>query len=44
MHGEMTPTSIVALYFVQMDRGGGNSKYGNAGAELGLGYCDTRCS
>ena len=32
-----------ALYFVQMDRDGGKSKYGNAGAELGLGYCDAQC-
>merc|ERR1712070_918919 len=27
-----------ALYFVQMDADGGKSKYGNAGAQLGLGY------
>merc|ERR1712224_845514 len=32
-----------ALYFVQMDADGGKSKYGNAGAELGLGYCDAQC-
>jgi len=32
-----------ALYFVQMDADGGKSKYGNAGAELGLGYCDAEC-
>merc|ERR1711981_1329593 len=30
-------------YFVQMDADGGKSKYGNAGAELGLGYCDAQC-
>merc|ERR1712100_868704 len=28
-----------ALYFVQMDADGGKEKYGNAGAQLGLGYC-----
>jgi cellulose 1,4-beta-cellobiosidase len=32
-----------ALYFVQMDADGSKSKYGNAGAQLGLGYCDVRC-
>jgi cellulose 1,4-beta-cellobiosidase len=32
-----------ALYFVQMDADGGKSKYGNAGAQLGLGYCDAQC-
>jgi cellulose 1,4-beta-cellobiosidase len=32
-----------ALYFVQMDADGGKSKYGNAGAEMGLGYCDAQC-
>jgi len=32
-----------ALYFVQMDQDGGKSKFGNAGAELGLGYCDAQC-
>merc|ERR1712025_1405549 len=32
-----------ALYFVQMDADGGKAKYGNAGAELGLGYCDAQC-
>merc|ERR1712070_46522 len=32
-----------ALFFVQMDADGGKSKYGNAGAELGLGYCDAQC-
>ena len=32
-----------ALYFVQMDADGGKSKYGKAGAELGLGYCDAQC-
>merc|ERR1712232_92913 len=32
-----------ALYFVQMDADGGKSKYVNAGAELGLGYCDAQC-
>jgi len=26
-----------------MDADGGKSKYGNAGAELGLGYCDAQC-
>jgi len=32
-----------ALYFVQMDADGGKAKYGNAGAQLGLGYCDAQC-
>ena len=32
-----------ALYFVQTDADGGKSKYGNAGAEMGLGYCDVQC-
>merc|ERR1711871_150447 len=32
-----------ALYFVQMDADGGASKYGNAGAKYGLGYCDAQC-
>merc|ERR1719419_389085 len=34
-----------ALYFVQMDRDGGRSKYpGNrAGAKYGTGYCDAQC-
>jgi len=32
-----------ALYFVQMDADGGMSKYGHAGAEMGLGYCDAQC-
>merc|ERR1712160_46614 len=32
-----------ALYFVQMDADGGKSKYGNAGAQMGLGYCDAQC-
>jgi cellulose 1,4-beta-cellobiosidase len=32
-----------ALYFVQMDADGGKQKYGNAGAEMGLGYCDAQC-
>merc|ERR1719230_2079757 len=32
-----------ALYFVAMDQDGGASKYGNAGAKLGLGYCDAQC-
>merc|ERR1711990_272497 len=32
-----------ALYFVQMDADGDKSKYGNAGAEMGLGYCDAQC-
>merc|ERR1711967_147699 len=32
-----------ALYFAQMDADGGKSKYGNAGAQLGLGYCDAQC-
>jgi cellulose 1,4-beta-cellobiosidase len=34
-----------ALYFVQMDKDGGMSKYsGNkAGAKYGTGYCDTQC-
>jgi cellulose 1,4-beta-cellobiosidase len=31
-----------ALYFVQMDRDGGKSKFSgdNAGAQYGTGYCD----
>jgi len=32
-----------ALYFVQMDADGGKSKYSNAGASHGLGYCDAQC-
>jgi len=32
-----------ALYFVAMDEDGGKSKYGNAGAKYGLGYCDAQC-
>merc|ERR1712084_109656 len=32
-----------ALYFVQMDADGGKSKYGNAGAKYGMGYCDAQC-
>merc|ERR1711998_507726 len=32
-----------ALYFVAMDADGGASKYGNAGAKYGLGYCDAQC-
>jgi len=32
-----------ALYFVSMDADGGASKYGNAGAKMGLGYCDAQC-
>jgi len=32
-----------ALYFVQMDADGGASKYGNAGAKYGTGYCDAQC-
>ena len=34
-----------ALYFVDMDRDGGMSKYPNnkAGAEMGTGYCDAQC-
>jgi len=32
-----------ALYFVQMDADGGKSKYGNAGAKYGTGYCDAQC-
>ena len=32
-----------ALCFVAMDEDGGASKYGNAGAKLGLGYCDAPC-
>lgn len=32
-----------ALYFVQMDADGGKSKYSNAGAQYGLGYCDAQC-
>jgi len=32
-----------ALYFVQMDADGGKSKYGHAGAQYGLGYCDAQC-
>merc|ERR1712048_740631 len=32
-----------ALYFVAMDQDGGAKKYGNAGAEMGLGYCDAQC-
>merc|ERR1711990_323076 len=32
-----------ALYFVQMDADGDKSKYGHAGAEMGLGYCDAQC-
>ena len=32
-----------ALYFVHMDVDGGQSKYGNTGAEMGLGYCDAQC-
>ena len=32
-----------ALCFVQMDADGGKSKNGNAGAEMGLGYCDAQC-
>ena len=26
-----------------MDADGGKEKYGNAGAQLGLGYCDAQC-
>ena len=35
-----------ALYFVQMDKDGGMSKYpGNkAGAKYGTGYCDGQCT
>jgi cellulose 1,4-beta-cellobiosidase len=34
-----------ALYFVQMDKDGGKSKYSanKAGAKYGTGYCDTQC-
>merc|ERR1712048_622640 len=32
-----------ALYFVQMDADGGKSKYDNAGAQYGTGYCDAQC-
>jgi len=32
-----------ALYFVAMDEDGGAGKYGNAGARMGLGYCDAQC-
>jgi len=34
-----------ALYFVEMDKDGGKSKYGSnqAGAKLGTGYCDAQC-
>lgn len=32
-----------ALYFVQMDADGGKEKYGHAGAQMGLGYCDAQC-
>jgi len=34
-----------ALYFVQMDKDGGKSKYANnaAGAKYGTGYCDAQC-
>jgi len=32
-----------ALYFVQMDADGGASRYGNAGAKYGTGYCDAQC-
>ena len=33
-----------ALYFVQMDADGGKSKYGNAGAQLGLGHSTSHYS
>ncbi|KAH6889082.1 cellulase [Coprinopsis sp. MPI-PUGE-AT-0042] len=34
-----------ALYFVQMDKDGGKSKYASnkAGAKFGTGYCDSQC-
>jgi len=32
-----------ALYLVQMDADGRKSKCGNAGAQMGLGYCDAQC-
>jgi hypothetical protein len=31
-----------ALYFVQMESDGGKHQYGNAGAQMGLGYCDAQ--
>merc|ERR1712032_1174929 len=32
-----------ALYFVQMQKDGGKSEFGNAGAKYGTGYCDAQC-
>ena len=32
-----------AMYFVEMEKDGGASSYGNAGAQYGLGYCDAQC-
>lgn len=32
-----------ALYLVQKDADGGKEKYGNAGAQMGLGYRDAQC-
>merc|ERR1712232_506831 len=32
-----------ALYFVQMQKDGGKSEFGAAGAKYGTGYCDAQC-